>query len=65
MEYTNSQVRELIGEHIHSRRDREIMTLRLIEGLTYEQLAEKVDMSTIQVKRIVHREQTRIFKLIQ
>lgn len=65
MEYTNSQMRELIGEHIHSQRDRRIMSLRLIEGYTYERLAETVDMSTVQVKRIVHREQAKIFKMIQ
>ena len=38
---TNSQLAELIGENIHSERDRKIMRLRLIEGYTYEKIAEK------------------------
>lgn len=64
MEYTNSQVRALIEEHIHSSRDREIMKRRLIDGLCYEPLAEEFDLSTVQVKRIVYREQARLFKMI-
>ena len=64
MEYTNSQVRALIEEHIHSSRDRETMKRRLIDGLCYEPLAEEFDLSTVQVKRIVYREQARLFKMI-
>ena len=65
MEYTNSQVRDLIEEHIHSERDRAIMRRRMIDGICYEPLAEEFDLSTVQVKRIVRRERTRILKLIQ
>lgn len=64
MEYTNSQVRALIEEHIHSSRDREIMKRRLIDGLCYEPLAEEFALSTVQVKRIVYREQARLFQMI-
>ena len=31
---TNSELAELIGEHIHSERDRQIMKMKLIDGLT-------------------------------
>lgn len=65
MEYTNSQVEAIINEHIHSQRDRAILKRRLIDGICYEPLAEEFDLSTVQVKRIVGREQTRIFKLIR
>lgn len=65
MEYTNSQVRDLIEEHIHSERDRAIMRRRLIDGIRLEPLAEEFDLSTVQVKRIVRREQNRIFKMIR
>ena len=65
MEYTNSQVRDLIEEHIHSERDRAIMRRRLIDGIRLEPLAEEFNLSTVQVKRIVHREQSRIFKMIR
>ena len=64
MEYTNSQISRLIAEHIHSQRDREIMSLRLIDGLTFERLSERMDMSTVQVKRIVYREREKLFSLM-
>ena len=64
MEYTNSQIRELIAEHIHSERDRKIMRRRMIDGIHLEPLAEEFDLSTVQVGRIVRREQTRILKMI-
>ena len=65
MEYTNSQIGSMIDEHIHSKRDREIMKRRMIDGICYEPLAAEFDLSTVQVKRIVKREQTRILKMIQ
>jgi len=52
MEYSNSQIAELIDEWIHSERDRAIMKRRLIDGLTFEKLAEEFDMSERQIKRI-------------
>ena len=50
---TNSEIAERISEIIHSKRDREIMRLKLIDGLTLEQTAEVVDMSVAQIQRIV------------
>lgn len=34
MEYTNSQITALIDEHIHSARDRRIMKLHYVDGLS-------------------------------
>lgn len=65
MEYTNSQISFLIGEHVHSQRDRDVLLSRFVDGMTYERIGEKYDLSTVQVKRIVRREQARIFKMIQ
>ena len=62
MEYTNTQIRELIAEHIHSERDRKILKRRLIDGLTYENLAEEFDLSVTQIKRIVYKGEDIIFK---
>jgi Mor family transcriptional regulator len=64
MEYTNSQICELIDEHIHSERDREIMKRRMVDGICYEPLAEEFDLSTVQVKRIVRREQNKIARYV-
>ena len=61
MEYTNSQIRELISEHIHSERDRRILERRLIDGITFERLAEEFDMSPKQMRNIVHRQETVLF----
>ena len=62
MEYTNSQAREIIAEHIHSERDRRIMTRRLIDGITFERLAEEEYLSVSQVKRIIMRCSDVIFR---
>lgn len=50
---SNSQLAELIGEHIHSERNRRIMKMKLIDGYTYEKIAEVVEMSPRQIKNIV------------
>lgn len=50
---TNSEIMNRISEIIHSKRDREIMRLKLIDGLTLEQTAEVVEMSVPQIQRIV------------
>ena len=62
MEYTNSQIREIIGEYIHSDRDRKILERRLIDGITFERLAEEFDLSVRQIKNIIYREQDRLFR---
>ena len=62
MNYTNSQIRELIAEHIHSERDRRILERRLIDGLTYERLAEEFDRSVRQIKNIVYRNEDILFR---
>lgn len=50
---TNSELSERIDEHIHSERNRRIMRMKMIDGLTYERIAEIVEMSPRHVKRIV------------
>ena len=62
MEYTNTQIREIIGEHIHNERDRKIMARRLIDGITMERLAEEFDISVSQVKRIIWKGSEIIFR---
>lgn len=62
MEYTNSQIRELIAEYIHSERDRAILIRRLIDGVCYEPLAEEFEMSERQIKTIVYKAESILFK---
>lgn len=61
MEYTNSRIRELIAEYIHSERDRKILVRRLVDGITFERLAEEFEMSDKQIKRIVYKLQEQLF----
>ena len=55
MDYTNSQIRELIADHIHNERDRKILERRLIDGIVFEKLAEEFEMSPRQIRTIVHK----------
>lgn len=65
MEYRNSQIRELIAEYIHSERDRKILERRLIDGITFERLAEEFDLSVRQTKAIVYRNEEIVFRHIR
>lgn len=65
MEYRNSQIRELIEEHIHSERDRRILERRLIDGITFERLAEEFELSVRQTKAIVYRNEEIVFRHIR
>jgi len=42
-------------------RNREVLKSALIDGKTYEQIAEKFDLSVSQVKRIVYKAQEQLF----
>ena len=64
IEYSNSQISDLIDDYIHNARNRAILKDRLIDGLTYERIAEIYDMSYQQVRTIIYREQEKIFRHI-
>ena len=64
IEYSNSQISGLIDDYIHNARNRAILKDRLIDGLTYERIAEIYDMSYQQIRTIIYREQEKIFKHI-
>lgn len=61
IDYTNSEIENVINEYIHSERDRSILKRRLIDGICFEPLAEEFDMSVRQIKTIVYRGQERVF----
>lgn len=48
-DYTNSQICGIIDEHIHDKRARAILKMRLCDHCTYEEIAEAVDRSVRQV----------------
>ena len=55
VELTNSELAEIIGENIHSERNRQIMRMKLIDGLTYEKIAEIMEMSPRYVRSLVRK----------
>ena len=62
MEYRNSQIEFAIAEFIHSERDRSILRRRLIDGITFERLAEEQEMSVRQIKNIVYKAEDILFR---
>lgn len=59
-----SDVEHLIDEWIFSERDRNILKRRLLDGITYERLADEFDLSVRQVKNIVYKTEKRIFSKV-
>ena len=62
--YSRSEIENLIDTYIVGRnaiRNRQILKDKLIDGLTYEQIAEKVDLTDRQVKNIVKKAKNQLF----
>lgn len=64
IEYSRSMIESAIEEWILNEKYRTIMKRRLIDGITYERLAEEFDMSVSQIKRIVYKSEEKVFKHI-
>lgn len=56
----NSELSACIDEWVKHERNRRIMKDKLIDGICYEKLAEKCDLSIRQVKNIVLKESGKI-----
>ena len=59
-EWENAIDQWLIGKN--SERNRKILKRRLLDGITYEKLAEDFDMSTQNVCSIIYKCQEQVFK---
>lgn len=59
---SRSQLEHIIDEWILNEKYRAVMKRRLLDGITYERLAEEFDMSVSQIKRIVYKSESKIFK---
>ena len=60
-----SEWEKLIDEWVFNEQHREMLKLNLLDGWTYERLAEKFEMSTRQVARIIPKLQNQLFKRIK
>ena len=56
MEYSRTQIIEILEEYVHNRQDRQVMILYLTDRpRSLEQLAEETELSVSTVKRIINR----------
>lgn len=63
-DYSRTEITEAIDEWILNERNRAVLYRRLIDGITFEKLAEEFDMSVRQIKRIVYKGEDVIFRHI-
>lgn len=61
-DYSNSEVEKAIDEYVHNSTYRLILKDRYINGLTYEELAEKYGYSVTHIKNIVYKHEIKIFR---
>lgn len=67
MDLSRTEIENLIDEWIVGRnaeRDRAILKRRLIDGITYDRLAEEFDLSVRQTKNIVYKCEDLLYKHI-
>ena len=65
IEISRSQLTELIDEWILNEKHRKVLYRRLIDGVTYEKLADEFNMSVRQIKNIVYKGENVIFRHFQ
>lgn len=61
---SRSDVSRLIDEWIFSARDRNIMRMRWLDGLRYDDIADETGLSVRQIKNIVYRCEDRLSRHI-
>lgn len=61
MEYTNSRLREIVGEYVHDERARRIMLKKYQDNITLERIGEEEELSVSQVKRIIKKHYHAVF----
>lgn len=52
-EYSNSEITHIINEYVHSKRDRSILLMCFVDGITHESIAEMVDLTPRRVSKII------------
>lgn len=62
---SNTEIENAINEWIHNKRNREILKDRLIDGLIFDELSGKHNLSVQQVKSIVYKGTEIIFNHIK
>lgn len=65
IDLSRTEWEHLIDEWIFNERDREILKRRLLDGLTFEQLANEFNYSTQNIQRIIYKGTAKLFKKIK
>ena len=65
IDLSRTEWERLIDEWIFNERDRQILKRRLLDGLTFEQLASEFNYSTQNIQRIIYKGTARLFKKIK
>ena len=61
---SRNEIEYLIDQFVFSSRYREILKDRLIEGMTYEMISTRHDLSVSQVKNIIRKNKENVFRHI-
>lgn len=61
-DYSRTEIENAVAEWVLNEKHRAILLRRLIDGVTYETLAEEFDMSVRQIKNIVYKGQEKVFR---
>ena len=67
IDYSRTQIETAIDEWIvgkNAERDRKILKRRLVDGICFEPLAEEFDLSVIQIKRIVYKQEKKLLRYL-
>ena len=63
--YPASAIATAIAEWVHSERDRRIIRSKIIDGLTFEHIAELEDMSPKGIQKIVYSAEDKLIRHLQ
>ena len=64
VDLSRSEIAWLIEEYLFVARDREIAKARWIDGMTFDEIAEKFDISERQAKTIIRKSRERVLNHI-
>lgn len=60
----NSEIAQIIDEYVHNEKHRQMLKRRWIDGITFEELAYEFEFSVTQVKRIIHKYDKLLDKMV-
>ena len=65
LDLSRSEWEKLIDEYIFNEKERAILKRRLLDGITFEQLAVEFNYSSKNIQRIIYKGSAQLFKKIK